>query len=53
MKVGTANRPIVEQEGFVLAGFPWEMTNIEHRPVSSRKEMIHFSSELVCLPLIK
>jgi hypothetical protein len=53
MKVGSANRPIKEPEGFVLAGFPWEVTNIEHKPVSSRKELIHFSSVLVCLPLMK
>jgi len=53
MKVVSANRPIVEPDGFILAGFPWETANIEHKPVSSRKEWVSLSSDLVCLPVIK
>jgi hypothetical protein len=53
MRVGMEDRPIEKTEGFILAGFPWEMAKIEHRPISSRKEMVSFSSELICLPLIR
>jgi len=53
MRVGRENIPFGKPEGFVLAGFPWEMSNIDHKPVTPRKELVRFSSELVCLPLIK
>jgi hypothetical protein len=47
------NKSVVESEGFVLTGFPWEVSRVDHTPVSSRKEMVRFSSGLVCLPLMK
>lgn len=53
MRIGQQSQPIVEPEGFVLAGFPWEVSRVDHTPVSSYKEMIRFSSELICLPLVK
>jgi hypothetical protein len=53
MKIGLEDRSTVKPEGYILAGFPWEMTNIEHRPAASRKELVQFSTKLVCLPIIK
>ncbi|MEW6094671.1 MAG: hypothetical protein AB1531_11985, partial [Chloroflexota bacterium] len=53
MRTGTQAEPITEPEGYVLAGFPWEASNVTHTPVSSRKEMVRLSSELICLPLVR
>ncbi len=53
MRIGKQKETITEPEGYLLAGFPWEVSKVDHTPVSSHKEMIRFSSKLICLPLMK
>ncbi len=53
MRIGKRSEPIIEPEGFVLAGFPWEASSVGYTSVSSRKEMVQFSSELICLPIMR
>jgi hypothetical protein len=42
---------IIEKEGLILAGFPWEYSQIITKAGPPGKEMVSFSSELICLPI--
>ena len=45
--IESEEKPNKKPDGYVFAGFPWEMSSIEHKPVSPHQEKVLFSSELV------
>lgn len=53
MTIGITDSPIKTPEGYILAGFPWDMANIDLKPMTNNKDKVSLSSKLICLPLEK